>query len=279
MPRKLQSAAISFGLVTIPADLYTATSAESISFNQIHGECGSRIKQQLFCPVCNRVVERSELVKGYEISKGQYVQLTEADLEQLEAAQSQHIEIMQFLPLSAVDPIYFEKTYYLGAGKGGEKPYQLLRHAMEKRQQVALAKMVMRGKENLVLVRAAKDLLLLHFMYYADEVRDTAEIPKGNATTSEQELNLALQLIDALAEPNFQPDLYRDEYRERVLQMIQEKAEGKAMTVAPQAPTAPVLDLMSALKASLEKGPKKPRPTAKPARAEGPTGKKTAARK
>ncbi len=120
MPRKLQSAAISFGLVTIPADLYTATSSESISFNQIHGECGSRIKQQLFCPVCNRVVERSELVKGYEISKGQYVQLT-----------------------------------------------------------VALAKMVMRGKENLVLVRAAKDLLLLHFMYYADEVRDTAEIPKG----------------------------------------------------------------------------------------------------
>jgi DNA end-binding protein Ku len=217
MPRKLQSAAISFGLVTIPADLYTATSAESISFNQIHGECGSRIKQQLFCPVCNRVVERNELVKGYEISKGQYVQLTEADLEQLEAAESQHIEIMQFLPLSAVDPIYFEKTYYLGAGKGGDKPYQLLRHAMEKRQQVALAKMVMRGKENLVLVRAAKDLLLLHFMYYADEVRNTAEIPKGNATTSEQELNLALQLIDALAEPNFQPDLYRDEYRERVL--------------------------------------------------------------
>jgi DNA end-binding protein Ku len=279
MPRKLQSAAISFGLVTIPADLYTATSAESISFNQIHGECGSRIKQQLYCPVCNRVVERTELVKGYEISKGQYVQLTEADLEQLEAAESQHIEIMQFLPLSAVDPIYFEKTYYLGAGKGGDKPYQLLRHAMEKRQQVALAKMVMRGKENLVLVRAAKDLLLLHFMYYADEVRDTAEIPKGNATTSEQELNLALQLIDALAEPNFQPDLYRDEYRERVLKMIQEKAEGKAITVAPQAPAAPVLDLMSALKASLDKGQKKPRPIAKPARMDGSTGKKTAARK
>lgn len=204
MARKLQSASISFGLVTIPADLYTATSAESISFNQIHEPCGSRIKQQLFCPVCNRVVERSELVKGYEISKGTYVQLTEADLDKLEAAESQHIEIMHFLPLSAVDPIYFENTYYLGAGKGGEKPYQLLRHAMEKRQQVALAKMVMRGKENLVLVRAAKDLLLLHFMYYADEVRDTGEIPKGNATTSEQELNLALQLIDALAEPNFQ---------------------------------------------------------------------------
>jgi len=279
MPRKLQSAAISFGLVTIPADLYTATSAESISFNQIHGECGSRIKQQLFCPVCNRVVERSELVKGYELAKGQYVQLTEADLEQLEAAESQHIEILQFLPLSAVDPIYFEKTYYLGAGKGGEKPYQLLRHAMEKRQQVALVKMVMRGKENLVLVRAAKDLMILHFMYYADEVRDTAEIPKGNATTSEQELNLALQLINALAEPNFQPDLYRDEYRERVLKMIQEKAEGKAITVVPQAPAAPVLDLMSALKAGLEKGPKNPRPIAKPARMDGTTGKKTAARK
>jgi DNA end-binding protein Ku len=195
MARKLKAAAISFGLVTIPADLYTATSAESISFNQIHGACGSRIKQQLFCPLCNRVVERSELVKGYEISKGQYVQLTEADLEQLEAAESQHIEIMQFLPLQAVDPIYFEKTYYLGAGKSGDKPYQLLMQAMEKRQQVALAKMVMRGKENLVLVRASKGILMLHFMYYMDEVRDAAEIPKGNATTSEQELNLALQLI------------------------------------------------------------------------------------
>lgn len=279
MPRKLQSAAISFGLVTIPADLYTATSSESISFNQIHEPCGSRIKQQLYCPVCNRVVERSELVKGYELSKGQYVQLTEADLEKLEAAESQHIEILQFLPLQAVDPIYFEKTYYLGAGKGGDKPYQLLMQAMDKRQQVALAKMVMRGKENLVLVRAAKGMLLLHFMYYADEIRDATEIPKGHATTSEAELNLALQLIDALAEPNFQPDLYRDEYRERVMQMIQEKAEGKAFTVAPQTPSAPVLDLMSALKASLEKGPKKARPLAKPARAEATQGKKTASRK
>jgi DNA end-binding protein Ku len=279
MPRKLQSATISFGLVTIPTDLYTATSSENISFHQIHGVCGSRIKQQLFCPVCQRVVERNELVKGYEISKGQHVQVTEEELEKLEAATSQSIDILQFVPLQTVDPIYFEKTYYLGAGKGADKAYTLLAQVMEKAQRVALAKMVMRGKENLVLLRAARGGLMLHTMYYADEVRDFNEIPKGQATTTEAELKLASRLVDDLSEATFQPELFRDEYRERLMEVIQHKAEGKDVTVQPEEQPAQVVDLMDALKASLERGPKQLRRRgAKAVRIEA-TPKKTAARR
>ena len=280
MARKLQSTTISFGLVTIPTDLYTATSSENISFHQIHGTCGSRIKQQLFCPVCERVVERQELVKGYEVSKGQHVQVTEEELDKLEAAGSQSIDIVQFVPLSSVDPIYFEKTYYLGPAKGGDKPYALLTQVMEKTQRVALAKMVMRGKENLVLVRAAKGGLMLHLMYYADEVRDFSEVPKGQATTTQAELNLATRLVEDLSETTFQPDLYRDEYRERVLHMIEQKAAGQEVTIEPMGQPAPVVDLMEALKASLEGESKKLRkPATKVAPFSKTSSKKTANQK
>ncbi|WP_447977238.1 non-homologous end joining protein Ku [Candidatus Nitrospira bockiana] len=269
MPRKLQSAAISFGLVTIPVNLYTAVSEHDVHFHQIHAVCGSRIKQQLYCPVCERVVERDELVKGYEVAKGEYVRVTADELEQLEASASQSIDIVQFVPLTSVDPIYFEDTYYLGPDKRGEKPYKLLTQAMEKSQRVAVAKYVMRGKENLVLVRPARGGLVLHRMYYADEVRDFNEIERGAAATTEQELDLALRLIEELSEPEFHPELFRDEYRERVLDMINEKAEGKQVTIQPAERRAPVVDLMEALRASLEKGektPKKPAPL--PARGE-----------
>jgi DNA end-binding protein Ku len=280
MPRKLQSATISFGLVTIPTDLYTAQSSENISFHQIHGVCGSRIKQQLSCPVCQRVVERSELVKGYELSKGQHIVVTEEDLDKLEAAASQSIDILQFVPLQTVDPVYFEKTYYLGTGKGGDKAYKLLAHVMEKTQRVALGKMVMRGKENVVLIRAAHGGLMLHVMYYADEVRDFNEIPKGQATTTEAELNLASRLVEDLSETSFQPEQFRDEYRDRLLELIQHKAEGKDITIEPEEQPAQVVDLMEALKASLEKGPKQlPRRGAKAVRIEASAAKKTAARR
>jgi DNA end-binding protein Ku len=280
MPRKLQSATISFGLVTIPTDLYTATSSENISFHQIHGACGSRIKQQLFCPVCQRVVERSELVKGYELTKGQHVEVTEEELEKLEAAASQSIDILQFVPLQTVDPVYFEKTYYLGAGKGGDKAYKLLAHVMEKTERVAMGKLVMRGKENLVLIRAAQGGLMLHVMYYADEVRDFTEIPKGQATTTEAELNLARRLVEDLSEPTFQPEQFRDEYRDRLLEVIQHKAAGKDITVQPEEQPAQVVDLMEALKASLEKGPKQLRRRgAKAVRIEAVPAKKVASRR
>src|SRR5512145_1318591 len=181
-PHSLGSGTISFGLVSIPVRLYTAASSANVSFNLLHAKCGSRIKQQTFCPVCNEVVDRVALVRGYEFSKDQYVRVADEELKSLEGEASKIIDIAEFVPLEKVDPIYFERTYYLGADKGGEKAYRLLADAMAKGGRVALAKFVMRGKESLVLIRSAQDGLLLHTMYFADEVRDFGEIDKGQST-------------------------------------------------------------------------------------------------
>jgi DNA end-binding protein Ku len=259
--RPVASGTISFGLVSIPVKLYTAASSQSISFNLLHAKCGNRIRQQRFCPACNEVVERDELVRGYEFAKDQYVRFKEEELEGLEGEDSQAIEISEFVPLSTVDPIYYEKGYYLGPDKGGEKPYRLLTEAMSKAGKVALAKFIMRGKENLVLVRPAMNGLMLHTMYFADEVRNFDEIAKGeSAKISEAETNLAIRLIDELSSEEFHPEQFEDEYRQRVLQLVEQKAQGKQITVAkPQAPRAQVIDLMSALKESLGKPPAKER--------------------
>jgi DNA end-binding protein Ku len=252
-PHSLGSGTISFGLVSIPVRLYTAAGSANVSFNQLHGQCGSRIRQQTFCPRCNRTVERAELVRGYEFAKDQYVQVKDDELKALEGEASKIIDIAEFVPLAEVDPIYFEKTYYLGPDKGGEKAYRLLADAMEKSGQVALAKYVMRGKESLVLIRAAQDGLMLHTMYFADEVRSFDEVDKGqSAKIKEGELDLALQLINGLASETFSPDRYADEYRHRVLEMINKKVEGQEITVSEApAPRAQVIDLMDALKESL----------------------------
>jgi DNA end-binding protein Ku len=254
-PHSLGSGTISFGLVSIPVRLYTAASSANVSFNQLHGVCGSRIRQQTFCPKCNKTVERAELVRGYEFAKDQYVQVKDDELKALEGEASKIIDIAEFVPLTEVDPIYFEKTYYLGPDKGGEKPYRLLADAMEKAGQVALAKYVMRGKESLVLIRPAQGGLLLHTMYFADEVRNFDEVDKGqSAKIREGELDLALQLINGLASEQFSPERYTDEYRHRVLGMINQKVEGQEVTVSePAAPRAQVIDLMEALKESLAK--------------------------
>src|SRR3989440_366431 len=254
-PHSLGSGTISFGLVSIPVRLYTAASAANVAYNQLHAPCGSRIKQQTFCPKCNKTVERAELTRGYEFAKEQYVRVADEELKALEGEASKIIDIAEFVPLEQVDPIYFEKTYYLGPDKGGEKPYRLLSDAMEKAGQVALARYVMRGKESLVLVRAAQGGLMLHTMYFADEVRDFGEIDKGaSAKIRDGELDLALQLINGLASETFSPARYSDEYRHRVLEMINKKVEGQKITVAePTAPRAQVIDLMEALKQSLAK--------------------------
>lgn len=259
-PRILQTGTISFGLVNIPVKLYTAASSQNITFHLIHAKCGSRIKQQQICPACNVVLTRDDLVRGYELAKNQYVQFTEAELEGLEQAASRSIEIVEFVPLPQVDPIYFEKTYYLGPDKGGEKPYRLLADAMAKANRVAIAKFVMRGKENLVLIRPAQDGLMLHLMYFSDEIRNFGEIDKGAATVKESELGLATRLIDELSVEEFNAEQYQDDYRQRVLEVINQKAAGQEIsTSAVINQPAEVVDLMEALKASLAKGATKER--------------------
>ena len=249
------SGTISFGLVSIPIRMYTAASSESVSFNQLHPKCGGRVRQQLICPTCNEVVERTALVKGYEFAKDQYVQFTEDELKALEGEASRMIDIAEFVPLAQVDPIYFEKTYYLGPDKGGDKAYRLLTDAMQKAGRVALAKFVMRGKENLVLIRAAKEGLMLHSMYFADEVRDFGEVDKGeDAKVKPGELELAERLVGELSSEAFRPEKYGDEYRTRVMEVVENKVEGKQVTsLAPQAQRTQVIDLMDALKQSLGK--------------------------
>ena len=249
------SGTISFGLVSIPIKMFSAATSASVSFNQLHQKCGGRIKQQLICPTCNEVVERSTLVKGYEFAKDQYVQFTEEEIQALEDEASKMIDIAEFVPLAEVDPIYFEKTYYLGPDKGGEKAYRLLADAMRKSERVALAKFVMRGKENLVLIRAAQDGLMLHTMYFVDEIRDFGEVDKGaDAKVKPGELELAQRLVGELSSEAFRPEQYSDQYRTRVLEVVESKVEGREVTsLAPQAQRTQVIDLMEALKQSLGK--------------------------
>jgi len=274
-PRSIGSGAISFRLVSIPVKLYVATSSQAPSFHLLHAKCGNRIRQQRVCPVDNDVVERDQLVKGYEFAKDQYVRVSDDELKALEGEASEAIEISEFVPLSKVDPIYFERSYYLGPDKGGEKAYRLLTDTMTQVGKVALAKFVMRGKENLVIVRAAQKGLMMHTMYFANEVRSFDEIPKGeSAKITGAETSLAIRLIDELSNDEFEPEKYHDEYSERVLKLVNEKAEGKEITLAqPVAQRGQVIDLMAALKESLEKtGPRQKRPAvgAKPAEPEKP---------
>jgi DNA end-binding protein Ku len=235
--------------------MFTAASSGRVAFNQIHQKCGGRIKQQLICPTCNEVVERSALVKGYEFAKDQYVQFTDEELKGLEGEASQMIDIAEFVPLAQVDPIYFENTYYLGPDKGGEKAYRLLADAMKSSGRVALAKFVMRGKENIVLIRPAHKGLMLHTMYFADEIRDFGEIDKGeDAKLKPGEMDLAERLVKELSTDAFKPEKYDDDYRKRVLEAVESKVEGKEVTsLAPQAQRTQVIDLMDALKQSLGK--------------------------
>ena len=204
-------------------------------------------------------------MRGYEVSKDQYVRVSDEELKSLEGEESKVIDIAEFVPLTQVDPIFFEKTYYLGPDKGGDKAYRLLAETMAKANRVAVARFIMRGKESLVLVRPAQDGLMLHTMYFADEVRDFGEIDKGkSAKVQEREGELARKLVEELSTEEFKPEQYRDEYRERVLELMNQKVEGKEITTATaEAPRSQVIDLMEALKESLAKraagdAPRKP---------------------
>jgi DNA end-binding protein Ku len=252
--RSIGSATISFGLVSIPIKLYPASRPNAgVSFNFLHGACGSRIRQQYVCSTCDRAVERKELVRGYEFAKNQFVTFTDDELKVMEAQASQSMDIQEFVPLSSVDPVYFDRAYYLGPDKGAEKAYQLLAEAMRATGHVALAKYVQHGKEHLVVLRAVDRGLVLHTAFFADEVRDAGEVDRGAAVTvRDAEMVLARKLIDELATERFQPERYADEYRTRVMEAVDAKVQGQQVTAAPaEMRRAQVIDLMEALKQSL----------------------------
>jgi DNA end-binding protein Ku len=267
--RSIASLTISFGLVAIPVKLYSATVAsERISFNWLRQKDGSRLKQQYVAVNDGAPVERSEMVKGYEFAKGQYVQFTAGELKSLEDATTHSIDIGQFVPLESVDPVYFDGTYYLAPDKGGAKPYSLLATALRKTKQCAVGRWISRGRENIVVIRPIDDGLALHQLHFQAEVRAIKDVGLEPVPVAEAELKLAEQLIDHLAAKRFDPNEYHDEFQGRVKAAIQRKVAGKEVSLA-EAPVASaggnVIDLMEALRASLDAKSEKAPPQARKA--------------
>jgi DNA end-binding protein Ku len=253
--RSLSTGTISFGLVTVPVRLYSAAEhSAAVSFNLLHGACGSRLKQQYICPKDEEIVTRDQMVKGYEFAKDQYVTFTEDEIKAMAETSSPAIEITEFVPLAKVDPIYFEGAYYLGPDKGGERAYTLLSAAMRETGRSAVAKWAARGKQYLVMIRAAEKGLIMQVLHYADEVRSFDEVPVGEASVKDGELKLAVQLIEQISVDEFRPELHEDQVRKRYQEAIQRKVDGQEITAtAPEAPRGQIIDLMEALKASLAK--------------------------
>jgi DNA end-binding protein Ku len=251
--RPTAAATISFGMVSIPVKLFSATESKaSISFNMLHEKCKGRVKQQYICERDEgMVVPRTEMVKGYEFAKEQYVVFTPEEIKKMEEEKTGLIDISEFLDIKEVDPIYYENASYLAPDKGGEKAYRLLCDAMKKTGRVAVAKWAARGKQYLVLLRPLKNVVILQQLRYPDEVRPLDEVPVGTAETKENELKLAVQLIDQITSPAFEPSHYEDEVRKRMQAAIDRKIQGQEISVAPEQPRAQIIDIMEALKASL----------------------------
>jgi DNA end-binding protein Ku len=254
--RSIASLTISFGLVAIPVKLYSATvSSERISFNLLRQKDGSRVKQQYIAVNDGKPVERSEMVKGYEFAKDQYVMFSPEELKALEDATTHSIDIGQFVPLDSVDPVYFDGTYYLAPDKGGAKPYTLLATALRKAGQCAVGRWISRGKEHIVIIRALEDGLAMHQLHFKAEVRDLKDLGVEAAPVSEPELKLARQLIDHLGAKRFDPNEYSDEHKVRIEAAIQRKVDGKEVSLAEGPVSAKggnVIDLMEALRASID---------------------------
>jgi len=262
------SATVSFGLVSVPVQLFAAgESKAAISFNLLHKKDGSRLKQQYTCAKDGEKVERSDMVKGYEFQKGQYVTFTNEELKALEERGTGAIEIKEFLPAEQVDRIWLDRTYYLGPDKGGERAYTLLAEALEQTKRVAIGQYAARGKQYLIMVRPMNGRLVMEQLRYADEIRDIAEVPVPKADVKKPELDLAVKLIDQAATEDFEPKKYKDNVRERMQEQIDRKVEGKQITEEPEeAPKTKVLDLMQALKQSLEGQRAEAKAAAKPAK-------------
>lgn len=253
--RPTSSTTISFGLVSIPVKIYTATSSQSVHFRQLHDKCGTPVKQRLYCPVDDEFVERSDLVKGYEVARNQYVQFSAQELKSLEAERFQTLDIVEFVPESTVDFIYIEKSQYLGPDKGGQKAFTLLSKAMRRTERIAVGRYWSRGKVQLGLLRPYKKGLILHHVFYGNEVRAYEDVDLGDDVPfSDAEENLADQLIGQLSVEQFDPGRYRDEFAARVRAVSEQKAAGQEITSAPAQPAAQIVDLFEALKQSLSTG-------------------------
>ena len=254
--RSIASLNVSFGLVSIPVKLYSATEASrTISFNMLHKDCGSRLRQQYFCLKEEVPVPREDIVKGYEFSKDQYVIFTPEELKAMEEAGTHMAEITEFVPLEAVDPVYFDKAYYLAPDKGGAKPYALLAAALRESNRCALGRWAARGKQYIVMIRPVEDGLVMQQLLYAGEVRAMKELEIPKTDVKPAELKLAQQLIEQQTSPTFDPSQYTDDVAARIEAAVQRKVEGQEITLteAPESGGAQVIDLMDALRASLER--------------------------
>jgi DNA end-binding protein Ku len=252
MPRTIWNGVISFGMVTIPIGIYPATSEKDLGFNQLHASCGTRIKQQRWCPLDQVVVETDQVQRAYEYAKGQYIPITDEDIANLPVPTKQTIEILSFVDADKIDPVFFDKAYYIEPDKLGKKPYALLLKALQLKKVAAFAKVALRNKEHLCVLRESGKKIILETLFYADEVREGIDLSDSDLDVGERELKMAESLIEMLYE-EFEPEKYTDLYREKLLELIEAKVAGKQLIQSPEAP-APnqVIDLMDALKASLE---------------------------
>jgi DNA end-binding protein Ku len=281
--RPLRNATISFGLVSIPVRFYTATKSEDVHFHLLHESCGTRVQRRWWCPHHEKIVEADELIRGYETSKNKYVTFTDEELDSLQSGDNKALEITEFLSLEQIDPVFFEKAYFLGAGSGGGKTYKLLAEAMKRQGKVALARWISAGREHLVILRPYEKGLVLHTMFYADEVRDFDAIEGDSSRVSDKEVHLAEMLINELTEKKFNPAQYKDDYRSRLLERIRAKAKGKPIVAEEpeEEKGGEVIDIMEALRRSLGGGaPKRATTHRAPARKAASASKaKTASRK
>ena len=265
MPRSIWKGVISFGMISIPVRLFPATQAKDISFNQLHKECNSRIKYKKWCPTCDREVADDEIVRGFQYEKDRYAVLTEEDLEKLPVASKHTIDLAAFVKAEEIDPVHYEKSYYLEPEEAGLKPYALLMRALEEKGVAGVAKIALRNRESLCVLRPSDGALVLDTLYYADEIR-TKEKPRiPEVLVSKQELSMAHSLIDLLEE-DFEPESFKDEYRSAVVGLVETRKQGKRIVSLPKRSGEKAPDLLSALKATLEAAKKEKQPAKSPAK-------------
>lgn len=270
MASTIWKGSITFGLVSVPIRLYAAARSRRVSLHQLHDKCHTRLKQPLFCPTCNRFVERSEVIKGFEYEKGQYVLVEPEEIKKITPASGQTMDILAFVDESQVDPLYFDSSFLAVPEPQGAKAYRLLIKALEDTNRMGVAKVTMHQREYTVFLRPRRHGLTLHTMFYINEIATVPEYGKTDDTKlNPQEVKLAEQLVHSL-DADFNPRQYRDEFQERLNQLIEAKLKGRSIVAAPEAPRAPVVDIMQALKNSLaatQRKAEETRPEVQPARA------------